>query len=281
MKKISYIIIGFAVGALFMAASSRAEVTPSQLQEMLNKKEKVTVIDIRGTAFYTQGHIPGAVNIPAAVIALKKLPEMGYVVVCGDGLRTDLTTKAVAELTGRNGIQAEMLQGGFSAWDALDYPTTHEPGFSKRRVKFINYSDLEKIAAHNPNVVLVDLREQSFSQKKSSADNKKNSGEDAEEPSETDLKSTFPGKEIIRLQRDEKAGKNHWDVSGIIKNHKGFHYQYQYVVIDNGEGEAEKIASRIFAAGIKRVVVLAGGEITLQRQGKPGYLNVKKTQAVE
>jgi hypothetical protein len=49
-------------------------------------------------------------------------------------------------------------------------------------------------------------------------------------------------------------------------------------MIDDGNGEAEKMAYRLFAAGIKRVAVLTGGEQTLSREGIPGFKAIEEGQ---
>src|SRR4030043_401175 len=82
--------------------------------------EQVTIIDIRALELYREGHIPGAINMPATIISKKKLPPLGTVVVYGDGIRTDLTNGAAEALNAMSGIEAVMLDGGFSAWESLN-----------------------------------------------------------------------------------------------------------------------------------------------------------------
>ncbi len=65
-----------AVGLL--SASARPV---AGLQKRLAGTDKITVIDIRSPLAYRQAHIPGAINIPAAVCPLKKLPPLGQVVL--------------------------------------------------------------------------------------------------------------------------------------------------------------------------------------------------------
>ena len=43
-----------------------------------------------------------------------------------------------------------------------------------------------------------------------------------------------------------------------------------HVLIDDGDGRAEKLARRLRASGLRRVLLLAGGEEVLIRRGKPG-----------
>jgi rhodanese-related sulfurtransferase len=110
------------VTVLLITLATSWAVTPRQLNKMMAQGDKVTIIDVRSTGMYRQGHIQGAINIPASVIAKKRLPPIGKVVVCGDGVREDLSRQAVEALNRKRGIEAEMLQGGFAAWEALNHP---------------------------------------------------------------------------------------------------------------------------------------------------------------
>ena len=279
MKRISLITIGLVAGILIMLETGWA-VTSERLKEMIDQGDKVTIIDVRRTGIYSQGHIPGAINIPSSIIAMKRLPPIGDVIVYGDGIRTDLTVAAVDELNTRTGIRAEMLEGGFAAWEALNLSTTHKTGLGKMRVQYLTYQDLEKAAAHNPDIVLVDLRSKTFSDKRS-ADVYTDSTQVSAETF-TDLSETFPGRPIIRPDRKRGSGGKQWDIaSSILKGKKGSHHCYHYVIIDNGDGEGEGLAYRLFAAGVKRVAILTGGEQILRREGKAGSMKLKESQDLE
>ena len=43
-----------------------------------------------------------------------------------------------------------------------------------------------------------------------------------------------------------------------------------FVLVDSGDGKAEKVARRLHGAGIRQVVILIGGEKILQREGQSG-----------
>ena len=57
--------------------------TPSELKARLEAHESITVIDVRSTDRFATGHIPGAINVPAALATEKRLPPLGRVVVWG------------------------------------------------------------------------------------------------------------------------------------------------------------------------------------------------------
>jgi len=279
MKRIWLTAIGLVAGILIMLETGWA-VTPERLKEIMDQGDKVTIIDVRGTGMYSQGHILGAINIPSSIIAMKRLPPIGDVIVYGDGIRTDLTVAAVDELNTRTGIRAEMLEGGFAAWEALNFSTTHKAGLGRMRVQYLTYQDLEKAAAHNPDIVLVDLRSKTFSDK-TSADVYTDSTQVSPETF-TDLSEKFPGRLIIRPDRKRGSSGKQWDIaSSILKGKKGPHHRYHYVIIDNGDGEGQKVASRLFAAGVKRVAILTGGEQILRREGQPGRMKKERKQRLQ
>jgi rhodanese-related sulfurtransferase len=262
------------VTVLLITLATSWAVTPRQLNKMMAQGDKVTIIDVRSTGMYRQGHIQGAINIPASVIAKKRLPPIGKVVVCGDGVREDLSRQAVEALNRKRGIEAEMLQGGFAAWEALNHPTTHKGGLGRKRTRYLSYQDFEKAAAGNADIVLVDLRSRQPAAGPSKGP-KTQSGPEADQ-SLTDLNQKFSGHSVVQLNRRMRAGKNRWDVSSVIrKNAKGSHHRYQYIIIDDGDGEGEKVARRLFAAGVKRVSILTGGERILRREGRSEQVRKK------
>ena len=107
MKRILLAIIGLVTVLLVTLATGWA-VTPRQLKEMMAQGDKVTIIDVRSTGMYLQGHIQGAINIPVSIIDKKRLPPIGNVVVCGDGVLDDLALEALDALNLKRGIEAEL-----------------------------------------------------------------------------------------------------------------------------------------------------------------------------
>ena len=276
MKRILMVIIGLVTVFFFTLATSWA-VTPVQLRQMLDQGDKLTIIDVRKPGLYSQGHIQGAINIPASIIAKKRLPPIGTVVVCGDGVRDDIALEAVKALNRKRGIEAEMLQGGFAAWEALNLPTTHKGGLDRKRTRYLSYQDFEKAAAANADIVLVDLRSRTPAAEKSTA--AQTQSPPAANRTLTDLSKKFSGHTIIHLNRKTRSPGNKWDVSSVIQTRaKGSHHRYHYVIIDDGDGEGEKVARRLFAAGVKRVAILTGGERILCREGRAEVVRKKTSR---
>jgi rhodanese-related sulfurtransferase len=250
----SFLIRASALGVSLLGCTAAFAITPDALQQELAKANPPTVIDVRAVELFSQGHVDGAINIPASLVPLKKLPRLGRVVVYGDGLSDD-ETKAVAALNAKPGIQAELLVGGYAAWETDVRATTGKRGLSPEKAKYITYAQLQ---ATTGNVVLVDLRTEPAAKKKQSSTG--SVSQDAPAPL-TDLTKAFPGKPITKSPQNLPQAANGKAASAgppIL------------VLIDNGDGVAQKTARDLRAQGNTRVVILAGGELTVARQGERG-----------
>lgn len=229
-------------------------VSPADLQARLDAGEHVTVVDVRPAALYKNGHISGAINIPASLVPLKGLPQLGRVVVCDDGLGPDTATAAAAALNQKPGITAEVLAGGFAAWENNLGKSTKSAGMQPEELPVITYDRLK--AAQGPDVTLVDLR------KPSPAAESATSGRQAKEAVSllSDLSAEFPKSRVTTSPFDGAAqrAKSSESAPPLL------------VLIDNGDGSAQAMARTLKANGIKRFAILAGGEEIIARKGQPG-----------
>ena len=222
------------LGAALLVAAAAPAMEPDALRSALDAGERITVVDVRPNKAFRQAHIPGALNLPASVLARRRVPPFGRVVVCGDGLRPDVTARAVEELNRRPGIRAEALAGGFDRWEAMGLPTTRRPGAERAQVRRLSYQELQAAVAAGARVVLVDLR-------------RPGSGWGGG----WDLGEAFPG---ARVSPGRPAGPPD---PGVL-----------YVLVDDGDGSAEAVALRLRTAGYHRMAVLAGGQRAVERQGR-------------
>ena len=254
-----------ALGAFVV--TSRA-LTPADLQTLIDAGEKVTVIDIRTESFYQSGHIPNAINIPERVLERKNLPPLGRVVVYDQGVNVEHPEKAVELLNAKEGIQAERLEGGYAAWETAKGSTTQPPGFQAENLNYITYQNLEKI--DSADLVLVDLR------KPKEVDtgrlNRQGESITAAEPL-TSLAKTFPGKTVVTspFAVTSAAGESE---GGLQRMSETPEPPPVMVLIDNGDGESEKMARILKANGVRRVIILAGGEEILKRGGESGLMRM-------
>jgi rhodanese-related sulfurtransferase len=83
----------------------------------------LTIVDVRNWNVFDQGRIQGAVSIPAPVLvdyALANLELIRDLYIYGE---TDEETNVAAAKLRTAGFQyVSVLQGGFEAWKAAEYP---------------------------------------------------------------------------------------------------------------------------------------------------------------
>ena len=84
------------------------------------------ILDVRGTAEYNDGHVPGAIGVPLGYIPreLDRIPEDRPVIVhCQTGVRSSIASSLLQKL-GRTNIQNYM--GSFEEWSRQDKPVKVE-----------------------------------------------------------------------------------------------------------------------------------------------------------
>lgn len=95
---------------MFDFFSRTPSISPKELEGKLD--EKPLIIDVRSTAEYRGGHIPGAKNVPLHKIDQYK-PKSECYVVCTSGMRS----KRAAKQLKANGFEAVNLKGGMGRWN--------------------------------------------------------------------------------------------------------------------------------------------------------------------
>src|SRR5688572_20920951 len=146
-------------GLSLICSAADLAITPDELARRIESGEKLTLIDVRANTQFKQGHIPGAINIPAALAPQKQLPPLGFTVVYDAGLGSDTATAATAAFNQKPGINAKVLEGGFASWETTQRSaTTKGSGLTPEEIPFITYADLSNVQSED--VVLVDLRKE-------------------------------------------------------------------------------------------------------------------------
>lgn len=246
----------FLCATLAIAAMSGFAATPTELDAMLKSGQKVTVIDLRSTGEYQSGHIIGAINIPHHIIGEKRLPPLGKVVAYSDGLTSAYLAESMTALNAKPGIQAESLEGGYAAWQTFTNVTAEAVSIHKATARTITYEELQ--ATKGQNVIILDVRK---------------------DPAAVAKARGEPVKDKVNLatfrQTNLPAAAITADAFGQLKRLKGNKKSFDraqslLVVVDNDNASAMATAERIRQAGYERVVVLAGGEEIIRRQGKSG-----------
>jgi len=244
------------LGLLLWAGTvfSLPALTVTDLQQQMTGPHPVTVIDLRAPFLFARGHIVGAINVPASVCPHKNLPPLGKVVVYDGGLGKEDSEAAAVVLSAKPGISVEVLEGGFAAWETARAQTTQAKGIRRETQNQISYAELKALKASD--VVLVDLRSEPSAPKAVAKTTPSGS-----QPL-TDLAVEFPGKSISHSPFDLPAAQ--------MKTKAATSTPPLLVLIDNGDGVAQTMARTLEANGLKRYVILTGGELILSRQGQAG-----------
>ena len=105
-----------------LAHDSVPDVPTSEAPEWIDRKQAV-VVDVREPHEYARGHVPGAVSVPQAELALRlnDLPrERELLVVCEGGARSARAARFLKRL---GFSHVNNLVGGTSAWRSAGLPT--------------------------------------------------------------------------------------------------------------------------------------------------------------
>ena len=233
-----------AVILCWTCSLSAGTITVPDLQRELAAGDKLTIIDLRQNSFFVAGHIPGAINIPATLCPVKNLPPLGKVVVYSDGLGPRglaVFQKAVTALSQKPGITVDVLSGGYAAWQSANGLTTAGRGMKPEKFNYISYGELQ--AADPAGVMLVDLRKPTKEVLKNAS-------------SLTDLSREFLGRRSTRSASAPAGGAS--SSTALL------------VLIDSDDGTSEATARLLKAQGVQHYIILMGGELAIQRKGKPG-----------
>ncbi|MBE7414420.1 MAG: rhodanese-like domain-containing protein [Deltaproteobacteria bacterium] len=108
-------------------AADPARVTAEELKAMMERGERVVLIDVRTPQEHAESHIPGSVLMPLDTLEkAESLPEDGQMILyCRSGKRSQ-TARGILGWKGYKGIRD--LDGGINAWIKAGGETVSGPG---------------------------------------------------------------------------------------------------------------------------------------------------------
>ncbi|MGF2616075.1 rhodanese-like domain-containing protein [Rossellomorea vietnamensis] len=92
------------------------EITPKELESIVNEGKPANIIDVRETDEVADGKIPGAVNIPLGLVEFR-MSELDksqeYIMVCRSGGRSGRACQFLES----QGYKVINMNGGMLAWE--------------------------------------------------------------------------------------------------------------------------------------------------------------------
>lgn len=92
------------------------EITPKEVEQLLNEGTSLNIIDVRETDEVEAGKIPGSVNIPLGLVEFRKQDldkSKEYIMVCRSGGRSGRATEYLLS----QGYNVINMTGGMLAWE--------------------------------------------------------------------------------------------------------------------------------------------------------------------
>ena len=104
--------------------SSRQTITSAYLVERLGAEDAPVILDVRSPEEYSEGHIPGAINIPYDQVAanldsLESFRTAEIVVYCRTGRRAGVAENVLREA---GFTQVSDLEGHMTSWSEAELP---------------------------------------------------------------------------------------------------------------------------------------------------------------
>jgi len=131
-------------------------IAPQRVHNLVKEGSSLWIVDVRTSAAFEQGHMEGAVNIPAELIKVKNLPKSKIIVLADDslGLRN---ARAGADVFVKKGHEKVfILEGGIPAWQSEGLPIT---GKRSDNLRPVMWDDLAWARANSVQLRLYDLRD--------------------------------------------------------------------------------------------------------------------------
>lgn len=118
--------------AEFFRAKLNFETDPSDVHEALSGagRSSIVVVDARSRSAFSQGHVPGAINLPHREMNPETVKHLDrsktYVVYC-DGIGCNASTKGSLNLT-ELGFKVKEMMGGIDWWKRDGFSVHTLPG---------------------------------------------------------------------------------------------------------------------------------------------------------
>ncbi len=96
------------------------EISPSEVETLLETDDPPRVVDIRSPAAFRRGHIPGSENVPFNQLPqrVETLADADHIVtVCPHGQSSIQAARLISSYEGTDTARVESMHGGLTEWD--------------------------------------------------------------------------------------------------------------------------------------------------------------------
>lgn len=124
---------------------------------LVNEGSGMWIVDVRSEAAFTEGHIEGAVNIPASIMATKRLPHGKIIVLVDDSLGLRYGRESAEVLLKNGHDKVFILEGGMPAWLGEGHPVAGKG--NRQTIRSIKPDDLAWARENRIPLRIFDLRD--------------------------------------------------------------------------------------------------------------------------
>ena len=96
------------------------EISPAEVERLLDSDDPPRVVDIRSPDAFARGHIPGSENVPFATLTdtVESLADADHIVtVCPIGQSSVQAARLIESYEGTADARVESMVGGLDAWE--------------------------------------------------------------------------------------------------------------------------------------------------------------------
>lgn len=108
----------------YYQAKLQDQIDPWDLNEALERGDRIVLVDTRSPEVYAGSHIPGAMNIPYRTMSAATTAHLdrgALIVTSCDGIRCNGSTKGALNMV-QLGFRVKELIGGLDCWRYDGYP---------------------------------------------------------------------------------------------------------------------------------------------------------------
>jgi rhodanese-related sulfurtransferase len=140
-------------------AASWQWMAPQRAHTLVKEGSGLWLVDVRNERAFTEGHVEGAILIPASTIAGKHVPKGKIIVLVDDSLGLRQARSSAEILLGKGCDKVFLLEGGMSGWLNEGYPVAGKG--NSRSFRSVLPEDVDWALDNHISLKIFDLRETS------------------------------------------------------------------------------------------------------------------------